>query len=349
MKITKIILMALACVPLFYSCSNDEDVPVAPIPRAYENGFFVLNEGSSTTGSVTFISNDLSKTQQDIYASVNAGDGIGGFVQSIFFNDDLAYIISGKSNKITIVNRFTFKLVGKIETGLVNPRYGVVANGKAYVTNANTYSYINAATGNTDDYVSVINLTTNAIETTIPLNATADKLVYNNGKLYIIEPYNNDKVLVVNTSNNTLGTPVSIGSSANSLEVNNGNLYVLRSPFGSANQIVKVNLSTNLFTAIDLPVALTNASNLDIDNSKIYYSDGLKVYAMNISDATAPTSPLFTSTAANIYGFAANKGRIFVADATNYTTNGKAFVYDSAGSLNRTIDVGLIPNGFYFN
>ena len=70
---------------------------------------------------------------------------------------------------------------------------------------------------------------------------------------------------------------------------------------------------------------------------------------MNISDATAPTSPLFTSTAANIYGFAANKGRIFVADATNYTTNGKAFVYDSAGSLNRTIDVGLIPNGFYFN
>jgi hypothetical protein len=350
MKITKLFIIALASLPFFYSCTNDEDVPVAPIPGAYENGFFVLNEGNSTAGSVTFVSDDLNKAQQNIYTAVNPSDGIGGFVQSIFFNGDLAYIISNGSNKITIVNRYTFKRIGKIETGLTIPRYGVVANGKAYVTNANTYGYTNPTTGDTDDFIAVINLTTNTVERTIPLNTTADKLVFNNGKIYIIEPFVNNKILVLNTTSNTLETPIIIGSSANSLELNNGNLYVLRAPSVGANQLVKVNLTTNLFTTIDLPVTQTNAQNLDIDNSKIYYSDGLKIYAMNITDVAAATTPLFTSTASSIYGMAVNKGSVFLADPVDYTVNGKAFIHSSStGVLQKTIDVGLNPNGFYFN
>lgn len=65
---------------------------------------------------------------------------------------------------INVVNRYTFKLIAKIDSGLANPRYGVTKDGKAYVTNANTYSYINPTTGDTDDYVAVINLATNKVE-----------------------------------------------------------------------------------------------------------------------------------------------------------------------------------------
>ncbi len=354
MKISKLVVVALMSVFLTTSCSNDDDVVVAkPEPNAFENGIFILNEGSSGQGSVSFLSNDLNSFTQNAYTAANPGDLMGKFAQSIFFNGDNAYIISNGSNKINVVNKKTLKLVSKIETGLVVPRYGVVSNGKAYVTNANTYSFANPTTGNTDDFLSVINLSSNTIEATIPLNATADKLVFDNGKIYIIEVYNNNKILVFNTANNTLEAPINIGSDANSLEVSNGFLYVLRSPFGSPNQLVKVNLSTRLFTTIDLPALQTDAKNLDIENSKLYYTIGTSVYAMNLTDTVAPTTSIFSYTSTSqygqMYGFAVKENRIYIADGGDFSQNSKAYVYSLTGTLQKEVTVGVGPNGFYFN
>lgn len=348
MKISKLFLTALLSFPLFFSCSNDEDVPVAPIPGAYENGFFVINEGSSAKGTVSFISNDLNTVQQDIYGDVNSNDALGGFVQSMFFDGEKAYIISGSSNRITIVDRKTFKVIGKITTGLVNPRYGVVVNGKAYVTNANSYD---SPTNATDDFVAVINLSNNTLETSIPLNTTADKIINDSGKLYIIESYNNSNVLVVNTTTKTLETPINIGDSANSMEISNGFLYVLKNPFGVSSELVKIKLSDKTFTT--LPFSLENVRNLDIYENKIYYTAGKSAYVMDIAATTTSTTPILTytstSTFGEMYGFSVNKNKIFIADSPAFTSNGKVYIYSLTGTLQKPIDVGVGPNSFYFN
>jgi hypothetical protein len=354
MKINKLVVVVLLSVFLITSCSNDDEVVVAkPEPNAFENGIFILNEGSSGQGSVSFLSNDLNSFTQNAYLAANPGDLMGKYAQSIFFNGENAYIISNGSNKINVVNKKTLKLVAKIETGLIVPRYGVVNNGKAYVTNANTYSFANPTTGNTDDFMSVINLTTNTIEATVPLNATADKLVFDNGKIYIIDAYNNNTILVFNTANNTLEAPINIGSDANSLEVSNGFLYVLRSPFGSPSQLVKVSLATRLFTTLDFPTVQTDAKNLDIENSKLYYTIGASVYAMNLTDTTAPTTSIFsyvsTSQYGQMYGFAVKDNRVYIADGGNFSANSKAYVYSLTGILQKEVIVGVGPNGFYFN
>ena len=353
MKISKLFVVALSSIFLTTSCVNDDDQTVKPPLGAFENGILILNEGSSGQGSVSFLSNDLTSFTQNAYTTANPDDLMGKFAQSIFFNGDLAYIISNGSNKISIVNRYTMKLVSKIETGLVIPRYGVVYNGKAYVTNANTYSFANPTTGNTDDFLSVINLTTNIVEAKVQLNATADKIVVNNGKLYISEPYNNDKVLVFNPTNNALETPINIGSDANSMEVNNGFLYVLRSPFGMPSKLVKVNLATSLFTTVDFPAAQVGAKNLDIEESKIYYTIGASVYAMNLTDNAAPLASIFsyTSTSAygKMYGFAVKGDKIYIGDGGDFTANSKAYVYSLTGVLQKELTVGVAPNGFFFN
>lgn len=353
MKITKLFVVALASIFLTTSCSNDYESPVQATLGAYENGLFILNEGSSGQGSVSFLSNDLNSFTQNAFTTANPGELMGKFAQSIFFNGDFAYIISNGSNKISIVNRYTMKLVSKIETGLVIPRYGVVFNGKAYVTNANTYSFANPTTGNTDDFLSVINLTTNTIEAKVQLNATADKIVVNNGKLYISEQYNNDKLLVFNTVNNVLETPINIGSDANSMEVNNGFLYVLRSPYGLPSKLVKINLATSLFTTLDFPAAQVDAKNLDIEQSKIYYTIGASVYAMNLTDNAVPSASVFsyTSTSAygKMYGFAVKGDRVYIGDGGDFTANSKAYVYSLTGVLQKELTVGVAPNGFYFN
>jgi YVTN family beta-propeller protein len=349
MKFSKL-FFALVSVSVFVSCTNDND---KADPGDYNEGVLVLNEGSSGQGSVSYISNDLNIFTQDAYTTANGSDLLGKFVQSVFFDGDRAYIISGGSNKITIVNRNTFKVLAKIETGLVAPRYGVVKDGKAYVTNANTYSFSNPTTGDTDDYVAVINLTTNVVESKIELNATANRILLDNGKLYITEPYVNDKVLVVNPTTKTLEAPINVGSDADTMESKDGILYVMRSPYGVASEIVKVKLSDKSLSKITFPADLQDAKNLDVEQNKIYYTVGTSVYGIDLAATEASKTAILTYTSTSkygkMYGFAVRNNHVFIADGGDFSANSKAYVYSLTGTLEKEFTVGVGPNGFYFN
>lgn len=347
MKISKLLLIAF-CISLFVSCSNDDENNA--VKGEYVNGFFILNEGSAGQGTVSFSSDDFSFFAKDAYTAANGSDLLGKYAQNIFFDGDKAYIISGGSNVINVVNRYTFKLIAKIDSGLKNPRYGVVKDGKAYVTNANTYSYSNPTTGDTDDYIAVIDLATNKFESKIELNATANRIILENGKLYITEPYVSDKLLVVNPSTKALEAPIAIGSSADSMEVKDGILYVLRSPYGNRSEIVKVKLSDKTVSKITFPEALDGAGYLDIYNDKVFYTVSNSVYSISTTATVASTTPIVTvSSVANLYGFAVNDSRIFISDSGDYKADSKAYIYSLTGVLQKELTVGVGPNGFYFN
>lgn len=348
MKITKLFLIALS-VSLFVSCSNDDD---NNLPKGvYDNGFFILNEGSSGQGTVSFSSNDFSSFTKDIYTTANADDLLGKYAQNIFFDGDNAYIISGGSHVINVVNRYTFKLITKIDTGLKNPRYGIVKDGKAYVTNANTYADWGApadAVGNTDDYVAIIDLKTNKYESKIDLNTTANRLVLKNDKLYITEPNNSTKLLVVNIATKKVETAIEIGLSADCIEEVDGTLYILRAPYGNRSEIIKVKLSDKSVSKITFPEALDGAGHLDIEDNKIYYTSGSSVYTININATTASTTAIVNSPAGYVYGFAVNNNRIYIADGT-FTKDGTAYIYNLNGTLLKELATGVGSNGFYFN
>ena len=356
MKISKLLLIAFG-ISLFISCSNDDDNNDNAPKGDYDNGFFILNEGSAGQGTVSFSSDDFSVFTKDVYTAANGSDLLGKYAQNIFFNGDNAYIVAGGSNVINVVNRYTFKLVSKIGTGLKNPRYGVIKDGKAYVTNANTYApYGKPAddaaviTGNTDDYVAVIDLATNVVESKINVNATANRIIEKNGKLYITEPYNSDKLLVVNIASKAVEAPIAIGTSADTMEEKDGVLYVLRGPYASRSEIVKVKLSDKTISKITLPEALDRAGYMDVYNDKIYYTVSNSVYSININAAEASTTPIITaSTVANLYGFAVNNNHIFLSDSGDYKADSKAYIYNLTGALEKEFTVGIGPNGFYFN
>ncbi|REG94133.1 YncE family protein [Flavobacterium aquicola] len=358
MKISKLLLIAFG-ISLFASCSNDDDNDNNNNnndPKGnYENGFFILNEGSDTSGkgTVSFSSNDFSFFAKDAYTAANAGDLLGKFVQNIFFDGDKAYIIAGGADVINVVNRYTFKLIAKIDTGLVNPRYGVVKDGKAYVTNANTYAEWGGAwdaDGNTDDYVAVIDLATNKFESKINVNTTANRIIEKNGKLYITDPNSTDKLSVVNIATKTVETPIIIGSSADTMEEKDGVLYILRGPFGSRSEIVKVKLSDKTTSTIAFPEALDGAGHMDIYKDKIYYTVSNSVYGITTTATEASTTPIVTATSvANLYGFAVNNDRIYLSDSGDYKSDSKAYIYNLTGTLQKELTVGIGPNGFYFN
>ena len=339
--------MAFASSILFVSCSDDDNGKVGPqVPAgAYDNGILVVNEGNGSAGTISYITDDLGGVAQDIYGTVNAGDGIGGYVQSMFFDGDRAFIVSNGSNKVTVVNRYTFELIGKIETGFNVPRFGVVENGKAYVTNLADFGSL------TDDFISVINLQTLTVESTIPVNALAEKIVGENGKLYVANgSYGaGSSITVINTATKAIESTIDLGNSPNSMKKENGFLYVLCGNYTADSKLLKINLSTTHKVSEVVMTGLSNAQNLNIQDGKMYFTVNSAVYKENLSSIMVSSTPLFTSTATTLYGFGVNNDKIFVGDAKDYASDGEVFIYNTSGTLQKQVSVGLIPNGFYFN
>jgi len=349
MKLTKLFFAALLGSVLLVSCDDDDNNAINVPLGAYQGGFFVLNEGDSGAGSVTFSTYNYSLLKQDIFGAENDGDGIGGYVQSIFYNNEKAYIISSASNKITVVNRYTFKLIDIIETGFANPRYGVVHDGKAYVTNLNTFADL------TDDYLTVIDLADNSVDEPIPVGAIAEKIFVENDKLYVLNGSYGDgnSIKVINPENGTVDTTIALPQSPNSFGIDNGKLYVLTgsSFFDPApSHIVRISLTNNTVEKdITMPADMIGAQNLNIAEGGIYFSLGNSIYGNAITATTISETPLFATGATTLYGFQILNDAMYVTDAKDYVSDGALFIYTPSGTLLKTLTTGLIPNSVYLN
>lgn len=344
MKLTRLFLTLVAGSVFFVSCS-DNDNENTTTTDGYANGTFVLNEGSSgpTTASVTFISDD-GKLIEDVFTLENPSEiGTGSYLQSIFMDDTRAFIVSGQANKVTVVDRYTFKHIATIATGFSNPRYGAIVNGKAYVTNNGDWE-----TGS-DDYLTVINLADYSVGAPIAINDWADEIIEENSKLYIANGSfgKGTAVTVIDPAQSSAApTVIALADTPESFDEEDGILYVL----GDA-QITKINTATNqIVGTIPLPGSLAGSSHLVIEDDKIYFANGTSVYAMSITATVAPTVPLFTTTGiATLYGLNVNDNKVYVADGGNFSSNSNAYIYTTTGSFITSYPVGVGPNGFYFN
>ena len=336
------------------ACTNDDDVST-PL-GAYDNGVLILNQGNFGGGnsSISFWSNDFSTFEFNAFSSVNPSVSLGDTAQDLGFYGDKAYIVVNLSNTIQVVNRYTLEHLTTISTGLSNPRYIAFANGNAYVTNWGD------ANNAEDDYVAVINLTSNSVTSSIPVTEGPERILENNNKLYVAHMggYNfGNTISVIQTGSNAV-TSIEVGDVPNSMALVNNDLYVLCGGKPSwaepetSGSLVKINLSTNTVTAA-LPFLLGNhPSNLIFHDNKFYYTVDSNVFSKTIEANTIPTTPIFSTTAQGVYGvysFAIANNKIFVGDAADYNSNGKVYIYSLTGTLENQETVGVIPGGFYFN
>ncbi|MES2574931.1 MAG: DUF5074 domain-containing protein [Bacteroidota bacterium] len=356
MKFSKLVLVALVSSVFFVSCTDDENNNEEPL-GSYDNGALILNQGGFGKGnaSVSYLSSDLVTQQNNIFSLVNPEITLGDTGQDIGLYEDLAFIVLNVSNKIEVVNRYTMAHVATISAGLDNPRYIAFSNGKAFVTNWGDGG------STSDDYVAVLNLSTYAVATNIPVAEGPERIIENNNKLYVahVGGWGYGKTIsVINAVNNTLSTTINVGDVPNSLEISNNYLYVIcggkpsYAPAETAGSFVKINLLNNTVTnTINFPAA-THPSNLDIVDNTVFYTVDSAIYKSTLSATTLPTTPLFTTTAQGVYGvysFAVNNNKIYVGDAGDYSSNGKVYIYSSTGTLEKDYTVGIIPAGFYFN
>ncbi|GGG59427.1 YncE family protein [Bizionia arctica] len=352
-NVFKLLTLIFLCGFLATSCSDDDDFidspEIAPLGD-YENGILVSAEGGPA--SVSYISNDFSTTENDIYFNVN-NEQLGVYLQSIGFNGGQAYIVSDNVNIINIVDRYTFVKEGSITAGLHTPRYMAFLNGKGYVSNWGD------GTDTSDDYIAVINLSTNSVETTIPVGEGPEQIIANGNELYVSHKggYNSNNIIsVINASTNAVST-ITVNDVPDEMIVNNmGELMVLceGKPAWTGDEttasIAKIDMSTNTVTDNMTFASGVHPSQMSYDNGNVYYQSNNEVFVMNETATSLPMSSIINLGVITTYGMAVNNNMLYITDAKDYASLSDLLVYDlTSNALVHTFEVGKIASKIYFN
>lgn len=351
MKIRNV-FFPLLIIGLSWSCSNDDEEIQEPMGD-YANGILVSNEGpfSNGTGTVTFISEDLSVVNNGIYKMTNDED-LGNVVQSIGFTENEAFIVANVSNKINVVNRYTFEKIASITDGLNNPRYFIEANGKGYVTNWGDTA------DETDDFVAIINLESYTVESTISVVLGPEAILAKNNTVYVAHQGawgQNNKVSVINTTSNELIKTLTVGDVPNSMQLDaSGNLWVLASGKPAytgdetAGVLTKINTGTNEVDDSYQFETTQHPSSLNLDAGILYYRLGDTVFEQSLSASSLNMETVLEGV--SFYTMVVNNSRLYGTDAGDYASNGTLTVYDLNTELTiKALTVGIIPGGIYFN
>lgn len=351
MKTMKNLLLLSFATMFLISCSSDDDTTQGEqIPADYEKGILITNEGpfNNGSGTITYISQDYSVVSQNIYRNVNGTD-LGNIVQSMGFRNDNAYIVVNNSNKIMIANRYTFKSVDSIVTGINYPRYFIgTAGSKGYVTNWGDPN------DNSDDYVAVVDLRTNVISSTIPVAFGPEKMVSHNNKIYVAHQggYGQNNLISV-ISGNSVESTITVGSVPNSMVVSGNDLYVLCGGTPSyagtetAGSLVKINLSTGAVVETSNFGTTEHPTSLTADGNNLLYSLNGKVYKLNTSSIALPGTDIIQGF---FYSLEAKDGKLYATNAGDFASKGSLKIFDlSTNQEIQDFQTGIVPGGIYFN
>lgn len=356
MKITKLLGVLFLGSILFTSCSDDTS---PSLPKGdYENGILISGEGNtSISGSVSFVSNDLTTVENTIYKKVNNAE-FGEYVQSIAFDNDRAYIVTDNQNTVTVVDRYTFDKAGAITTGLSKPRYMTVVGNKGYVTNWG------ATDNDSDDFVAIVDLNSLVVEETVDVALGPERIIAKDGKLYVSHLGafgSNNKVVVIDIATKSVVKEIIVKDNPDELYLDSlGNLVVLsqgNTVYDENWNVIEKTLAAISFisTASNEVVSELvfnegdNPSQMVLEGNYIYYNLGNSIYKTDVNATTLPASELLTIDSASLYGLAVRNNEVFVLDA-NFLGNSKLDIYDLSGKTKKdTKEVALGASKIYFN
>lgn len=344
MKSTKIKLMVLALAVLA-ACSDDKITEKEE--GAFANGYFITNEGpfQNGSGSITFVGDD-GNVSQNVYRTVN-GEDLGNIVNSMHVFGNRGFIVVNNSSKIVVVDRETMEKLAVIQgNGIDNPRHFIVSGAMGYVSNWG--DPFDAS----DDYISVVDLSTYAILKTISVGEGPERMLSTPEGLYVALQGGfgfNNRVTLIDTSVNEVKRSIEVGEVPNSLVTDgSGNVWVLcggvpawtgAETAGSLYRIAPGGLNAEALEFQETQ----HPGLLNFDSGRLYYHLDGKVYGMNPSSGEIPSQAL-GGLDGFYYAMTVRNGDLYGTDAGDFASEGSVKVFSvSSGALLATIPAGIVP------
>lgn len=317
----------------------------------HENGLLIVNEGSFGSGnaSMSFYSPGTDVVSNNIFSSTNSRP-LGDVAQSATRIGNSTYICVNVSNKIEVVNSSSFVEEATI-TSVNQPRYMIAKGNTGYVSSW-------------DGNVAVLDLTSNALITTITVGSGPEKMVINNNQLYVANSggFGSDSTIsVIDISTNTVTTTITIDGYNPSAIINGANntIWVLAkgktlydvnwNVIGHApSKLIKINTTTNTVISSTSLFPTLHPSTIDMspDGATIYIGGSFSFPAIYTTSTSSPTTPSAAFINEVNYGFFVNSsnGNVFILQDGG-SSNGKLLRYNSKGTKIGEYTVGIFPNG----
>jgi YVTN family beta-propeller protein len=330
-------------LPLILSCNKEQNTPSGTFLTG--DGVFLINEGNfmGGNGSLSFYSYDSLKIYNDLFEKVN-GRPLGDVPNSMELRNDLAYIIVNNSGKIEVIKKSTLESVQTI-TGIISPRnLAFASEGKAYVTSM--YS----------DSLVIINLNENSVSGYINLRRSSESICIRGDRAFVANWVGGSEIMVINTVNDKVLDSIYVGIEPESMVLDKtGMLWVLcNGGYSRENyaELDEINTATDeVAQRILFPSKEESPSCLRINGGgdTLYYLE-TGVRRMSIEASSLPAEPMIPESGSYFYKLGINPDNtdIFVTDAVDYQQNGHLLYYRRNGTLDKSLDTGIIPGSMCF-
>jgi hypothetical protein len=350
MKTNKNYLLKLlpvsAALILNFSCKKDKPEPAAPpvvVPQPAGQNVFIINEGNfgQGNGSVSLYDPVAKAVDADRFGSQNNGAKLGDTPQSMLLHGSSYFIVVNNSGKIVQCDLSLKKQ--KEMTGFTSPRFILPFSGdKAYVSDI------------ADKSLKVLNLASGAVEKTIPMTASTERLLVVNGKLYA-SSLSSEYLYIVDIVAQQLSDSINVGPGAGSLQLDKeSNLWVLASGnyVDKGGRLSKIRLTDNTVVKTLTFTASQNPSRLSLSLTKdslFYLLNG--VNAVKVAAPELPAAPFISSGHANFYALGVNprNGNVYVSDAIDFAQPSSVLIYSAKGDSLSHFKAGINATDFLFN
>ena len=333
----KYLLLALV-IALSASCVKDEPEPEPPIP---EEIAYILNEGAFGAENGTISQIDIANALVTLtyFQRVNAFK-LGDIVQSMGETANKYFIVVNNSAKIEVVDKETFNSLMTIGD-MGSPRYFLAINDTlAYVTDlfAGAIHQINPENGNKYN--------------DIPVNGWSEQMERIGDEVYVtLFTDSKVGVIDIATQALIDSIPVDLPPSKMVMDKFN-KLWVIGSVYNGASKLYKIDGESRMIESEWLFEDSQPIMQLTIDpeGSNIYYGvANSKIFKMDVSSSALPNDPLITETFQNLYGIGVNKdGKVFACEALDFVQDGIVLLYSKTGQIESQIPSGVAPNGLVF-
>jgi YVTN family beta-propeller protein len=346
----------LCILSLSFLFSCEKEPAGNPSVKGFFHGIIITNEGTFTqnNGSVSFIDARTDSIIPDLFQLVNNRPA-GDVVQSFGIADSLGFIVINNSMKVEVVKLEDFTSIGLIQASY--PRYFCYAgSGKGYLTN-----------GAFPGEVLVINTRNLKVIDTIEVGNQPEHLLVSNNRLFVANgKWGNDNIISV--------IDIETDSVIKNIEVGDGPTDLVETPDNSIwvicqGKVVYNNDWTQIMEETDSrlvrinPLTMEKTADVVIGSTGdgfnpyliadgpvrdiIYIAEAGGIYSFNTQTLALSADPLIPG---YFYGMGINpsNGNIFALEAKGYTSNGAVHIYTSSGTLIKSFETGIGPNGVVF-
>ena len=339
-------LLTVSCMEWDYALEEELDIETSG------RGLFICNEGNFQYGNATlsYYNPETRKVENEVFYRANAMK-LGDVAQSMTTYNNRGWVVVNNSHIIFAIDLDTFKEVGRI-TGFTSPRYiHFISDEKAYVTQIwdNRIFIVNPKRYEITDYIEVPNMTME--------QGSTEQMVQLGDYLYVNCWSYQNRILKIDTRTDEIVAELTVGIQPTSLALDrNGKLWTVTdggydgSPYGyEAPSLYRIDPETMTierkfdFKRGDAP------SEIQINGAKdtIYWIND-DIWAMSVDADKVPVRPFLDSRGTIYYGLTVDptNGDVYIADAIDYSQQGKIYRYSADAELVDEFYVGIIPGAF---